>query len=264
MDTLNDGTTSKATSSPVKDVPASIQVETQTDEPTNLVAKGAWPLQIQVETHNGHAASTSTEQCNAAKHWTPKQKLLVQQRAETLVHALKNYLSIVANQSNDRKTREQGLQDARYVLTVLKRFPSKFPFLHLDNLQAVEASIVAVEAETRLFSFGYAAASMTGNIGLHSDGEESKSLPQDVHAVDESAEHIDILWIDGRASGASVTVGETDEFFTKPASNCATTDFHIPHLSEWGGAAKRAYIRRNLSLRITPRFFYLLSDRVWQ
>jgi len=205
LDTLNDGIISKSSSSHIQEGASGDYVISGND------GEGSKCL-----SQDGHAASASTEQCSIAKHWTPKQRLLVQQRAETLVRALKNYLSVVANQSNDRKTREQGLQDARYVLTVLKRFPSKFPFLHLDNLQAVEASIIAVEAETRLFSFGYAAARMTGNIIIYTDDTVT-------------------------VSGASVS-GETDEFFTKSASNCASTDFHIPHLSEWDGAANRAKI----------------------
>lgn len=40
------------------------------------------------------------------------------------------------------------------------------------------------------------------------------------------------------ASGASVYAGKTDEFFTKPASYCAPTDFHIPSPPELYGAAK--------------------------
>ncbi|OGS94062.1 MAG: hypothetical protein A3H31_03105 [Gallionellales bacterium RIFCSPLOWO2_02_FULL_57_47] len=74
--------------------------------------------------------------------------LAVQQRAETVQRAFNESLGI-ANQSKNRGTREYRLQVAREWLIELKKLANKFPFLQLTNLQAVEASIIAVEAETR-------------------------------------------------------------------------------------------------------------------
>lgn len=79
--------------------------------------------------------------------------LAVQQRAETVQRAFNESLSI-ANQSKNRAAREYKLQIAREWLIELKKLANKFPFLHLQNLQAVEASITAVEAETRLLPYG--------------------------------------------------------------------------------------------------------------
>jgi len=79
--------------------------------------------------------------------------LAVQQRAETVLRAFNEALS-VANQSKNRGTREDRLHIAREGLIELKQLENKFPFLHLKNLEAVEASIIAVEAETRSLPYG--------------------------------------------------------------------------------------------------------------
>lgn len=79
--------------------------------------------------------------------------LAVQQRAETVLRAFNEALS-VANQSKNREAREDRLHIAREGLIELKQLENKFPFLHLKNLQAVEASIIAVEAETRSLPYG--------------------------------------------------------------------------------------------------------------
>ncbi len=79
--------------------------------------------------------------------------LTVQQRAETVQRAFSESLNI-ANQSKNRGVREYNLQIAREWLVELKKLANKFPFLHLTNLQAVEASIISVEAETRSLPYG--------------------------------------------------------------------------------------------------------------
>ena len=73
---------------------------------------------------------------------------VVRQRAEALQQAFNESL-YAANQSKNRETRERKLQMAREGLIDLKRLANKFPFLRLTNLQAVEACITGVEAETR-------------------------------------------------------------------------------------------------------------------
>ena len=78
--------------------------------------------------------------------------LAVKQRAEAVLRTFNESLG-VANQSKDRGTREYRLQIAREGLVELKRLANKFPFLHLENLQATEAGIIALEAETRSLSY---------------------------------------------------------------------------------------------------------------
>lgn len=70
-----------------------------------------------------------------------------QQRAETALQAFHESLN-TANLSRNRETREHRLKLAREKLIELKELTNKFPFLHLKNMQAVEARIIAVEAET--------------------------------------------------------------------------------------------------------------------
>lgn len=89
-------------------------------------------------------------------------KLAVQQRAETVLRAFTESLNI-ANQSKDRGIREYRLQIAREGLIELKNLESKFPFLHLRNLQEVEASIVTVEAETRALPYNEVTIAETSN-----------------------------------------------------------------------------------------------------
>lgn len=72
----------------------------------------------------------------------------IQMCAESTLRVFTESLNI-ANNSKNIKTRESRLQVARDKLIELKKMEKKFPFLHLENLQAVEASIEAVEAETQ-------------------------------------------------------------------------------------------------------------------
>lgn len=73
--------------------------------------------------------------------------LAVQRRAETIQRAFNSSLNS-ANLSKSRKAREHELQCAREGLVELKKLAREFPFLQLKNLKEVEASIIAVEAET--------------------------------------------------------------------------------------------------------------------
>jgi hypothetical protein len=73
--------------------------------------------------------------------------------AQETVCAINNSLSI-ANQSKELSTRENELKKARDELAKLKNLATEYSYLKLQNLQAVESSIIAVEAETRLLSRG--------------------------------------------------------------------------------------------------------------
>lgn len=75
-------------------------------------------------------------------------KLVVQQCAARTLQVFTESLKI-ANESKNLTTRESRLQVARDKLTELKEMEKQYPFLHLENLKAVEASINAVETETR-------------------------------------------------------------------------------------------------------------------
>lgn len=75
------------------------------------------------------------------------ERLSAQHRAETVLREFNESLNS-ANLSKSRKMRAHKLKLAREGLVELKALVNKFPFLHLLNMQAVEASIIAVEAET--------------------------------------------------------------------------------------------------------------------
>lgn len=75
-------------------------------------------------------------------------KLVVQQCAARTLQVFTESLDI-ANQSKNLSTRESRLQVARDKLIELKEMEKQYPFLHLENLKAVEASIAEVEAETQ-------------------------------------------------------------------------------------------------------------------
>lgn len=94
---------------------------------------------------------------DAGATYSESEKLTAKQRAETILLAFNDSLGL-ANQSKDRGAREYKLQLARERLIELKRLANRYPFLHLANLPAVEASLIAVEAETRSLSYspGYA------------------------------------------------------------------------------------------------------------
>jgi hypothetical protein len=85
-----------------------------------------------------------------------KNDALIKQAEETAC-ALNDSLRI-ANQSIERNTRKIELKKARDKLAELKKLATKYPFLKLDNLQAVEASIIRVEAETRALTNNSVAA----------------------------------------------------------------------------------------------------------
>lgn len=108
-------------------------------EPVEQVPMRTVPQPVQAQSSKaGHNEPTFSE----------SDMLAVQQRAETVLRAFNESLSI-ANQSKNREAREDRLYIAREGLVELKQLANKFPFLHLVNLQAVEASLIAVEAETR-------------------------------------------------------------------------------------------------------------------
>jgi len=102
--------------------------------------------------------------------------LAVQQRAETVLRAFNESLSI-ANKSKNRGAREYKLQIAREGLIELKKLANKFPFLHLENLQAVEASIIAVEVETRALHYSDVANSSIKDVPDKGQ-TESLALPE--------------------------------------------------------------------------------------
>lgn len=78
-----------------------------------------------------------------------KRGILATQRcAEDALRVFTESLNI-AHQSQNRLTRENRLQVAHDKLAELKKLENMCSFIHLENLQAVEASIAAVEAETR-------------------------------------------------------------------------------------------------------------------
>lgn len=104
--------------------------------------------QVLVPTVSQPEQAQSSKAGASEPRFTESDMLAVQQRAATVQQAFNESLSI-ANQSKNRGTREYRLQIAREGLIELKKLANKFPFLHLTNLQAVEASIIAVEAETR-------------------------------------------------------------------------------------------------------------------
>ncbi|MDP1606327.1 MAG: hypothetical protein Q8L93_06760 [Rhodocyclaceae bacterium] len=79
--------------------------------------------------------------------FSDSERLSAQHRAETVLKEFNESLNS-ANLSKSRKSREHKLKLAREGLVELKELVYKFPFLHLQNMQAVEASIIAVEAET--------------------------------------------------------------------------------------------------------------------
>ena len=78
--------------------------------------------------------------------------MVAQKCAEDALRVFTESLNI-ANQSKIRVKRESTLQIARDTLIELKNLSNKFPFLHLENLQAVEASMAEVEAETRALPY---------------------------------------------------------------------------------------------------------------
>ena len=107
------------------------------------------PSAIVPPRNQGHSKSDN----DAEPSFSDGEILAVQQRAEAIQRAFNESL-VIANQSKSRGIREYRLRDAREKLTDLKNLANKFSFLHLKNLQAVEASIVGVEAETRALPYG--------------------------------------------------------------------------------------------------------------
>lgn len=93
--------------------------------------------------------------------FSERDKLVAQKCAADALRVFTESLNI-ANNSKNLSTRESRLQIARNTLIELKKMEKQFPFLHLENLQAVEASIAGVEAETRELSRAQNASSPAG------------------------------------------------------------------------------------------------------
>ena len=98
----------------------------------------------------------TTKSADNEQRYSESDILAVQKRAETSQRAFNESLSI-ANQSKNRGVREYRLHIAREALIELKILANKFPFLHLENLQEVEASIIKVQAETSSLSYSQVA-----------------------------------------------------------------------------------------------------------
>ena len=98
---------------------------------------------------NAFFGSSKKEPSSNKRSAKPKAKndALIKKAEETAC-TLNDSLRI-ANQSIELNTRKIELKKARDKLAELKKLATKYPFLKLDNLQAVEASIIKVEAETR-------------------------------------------------------------------------------------------------------------------
>jgi len=108
------------------------------------------------------------------------------QRAETLLREFSESLSI-ANQSKNKRIREERLQIAREWLIELKKLTNKFPFLQLDNLQAVESSMVEVEAETRALPYGGIVATSIHDIPDKVQPERSGQDRQRLSEIEEQS-----------------------------------------------------------------------------
>lgn len=119
--------------------------------------------------------------------------LAAKQRAETLVREFNESL-VIADQSKSRKIREERLQIARQWFVELKKLTIKFPFLSLPNLQAVEASIIAVEAETSLLPYNDATDTSTKNIP---DTVQPERSGQDRQRLSEREEQTILMCIQG-------------------------------------------------------------------
>jgi len=89
----------------------------------------------------------SSEAGDSAHKFSESEVLAVKLRAEDATRLLNESLKI-ANQSKSLETRNSRLQTVRDTLYELEDLASKYPILHLTNLQEVEASISAVELET--------------------------------------------------------------------------------------------------------------------
>lgn len=118
---------------------------------------------------------------------------MVIKRAQETVCAINNSLSI-ANQSKELSTRKSELKKARDELVELKKLANKFPFLHLQNLQAVEASIIAVEAETRLLPCNDTADSSVKDVP---DKVQPKRSGQDRQLLSKREEQTILMGIQG-------------------------------------------------------------------
>lgn len=85
---------------------------------------------------------SNTPHCHS-EHEISTVKILAENLAKKLNDTLYS-----ANKSNNIETRNSELKTVRIILDQLKELESKYTFLHLTNLQAVEACISGVEAET--------------------------------------------------------------------------------------------------------------------
>lgn len=105
----------------------------------SLISGAAEPQQAQVQ-----SGKTVSNEYN----YSEKDKIIVQMTAESALRVFTESLDI-ANKSKNLATRESRLRVARENLNFLKELTNQHPFLHLENLQAVEVSINEVEAETQ-------------------------------------------------------------------------------------------------------------------
>lgn len=81
-----------------------------------------------------------------------------------------------ASRSPSRKERLACLEIARSRLVTLKHFKAEFPFFNLTNLPAVEASIVAIEAETRAMSDDESNVPTVHSSNRQSESDEAVTL----------------------------------------------------------------------------------------
>jgi hypothetical protein len=173
-------------------------------EPVEQVPIRTVPQQEQAETIAGirhHRFEVPTravphpEQAESSKagdnepRFSEDDMLVLQQRAETVQRAFNESLSI-ASQSKNRGTREYRLQIARERLIELKKLANKFPFFHLDsvNLQTVEASIIAVEAETRSLPYGEVVDTSIKDVSDKAQPESSALQEKEIESPERSAQ----------------------------------------------------------------------------
>ncbi len=93
------------------------------------------------------APAEKAQSSKAVYTFSENDKLVAQKCAEDALRLFTESLNI-ANQSKNLATRKSRLQVAHDKLIELKKMEKQFPFLHLENLKAVEASIANVETET--------------------------------------------------------------------------------------------------------------------
>ncbi len=108
-------------------------------------------MQIPIPAYPDQAQSNNA--ANSKPQFSESDILAVQQRAMAVLQEVNESLHI-ATQSKNRLRCEGRLQIAREGLIKLKKLVNTFPFLHLENVSAVEARIIAIETETSLLPYG--------------------------------------------------------------------------------------------------------------